>query len=249
MYLRILKKDLKRKKTMNIILLIFITLAAMFIASSVNNILTVTTALDDYFEMAEAADYWIAVSEQSELERFYDFAAENNYDYKNAELLQIDPKGVQINGEEFDYSNTTCLSTLKGSKIFDSNGKEITKINDGEIYVSSCIFNSGINDFYKGAKIVVDCEGTKKEFTLKDYTKDVLFGSSTIGMTRFLISENDYELFTNKDLLKINSISVYTDDPEFNDKFSALELNTIFDSEGSGLKMMYIMDTLIAAIV
>lgn len=52
MYLRILKKDLKRKKTMNLILLIFIILAAMFIASSVGNMVTVFTALDAYFEKA-----------------------------------------------------------------------------------------------------------------------------------------------------------------------------------------------------
>lgn len=52
MYLRILKKDIKRKKTMNVILLIFITLAAMFIASSVNNIISVMTALDNYYESA-----------------------------------------------------------------------------------------------------------------------------------------------------------------------------------------------------
>lgn len=249
MYLRILKKDLKRKKTMNIILLIFITLAAMFIASSVNNILTVTTALDDYFEMAEAPDYWIAISEQSEAERFYAFADENNYDYKNIELLLIEPKDVQVSGEEFDYSNTTYLSTLKNSKVFDSKGEEITKINDGEIYVSANIFNSESNDFYEGAKIVIDYEGTKKEFTLKGYVKDALFGSSMIGMTRFLVSENDYSLFPNENSGITNSISVYTDDSKFHDKFAALELNTIFDSDDSVLGTMYIMDTLIAAIV
>lgn len=56
MYLQILKKDLKRKKTMNLILLIFIILAATFIASSANNMVTVTTALDSYFEKAEVPD-------------------------------------------------------------------------------------------------------------------------------------------------------------------------------------------------
>ena len=57
MYLNILKKDLKRKKAMNIILLVFIILATMFVSSSVNNILSVTSALDNYFEMAEAPDF------------------------------------------------------------------------------------------------------------------------------------------------------------------------------------------------
>ncbi len=57
MYLQILKKDLKRKKAMNVILLVFIILASMFVSSGVNNIISVTTALDDYLEMANAPDY------------------------------------------------------------------------------------------------------------------------------------------------------------------------------------------------
>lgn len=52
MYFSILKKDLKRKKTMNIIMLVFVILSSMFVSSSVNNIVTVTTALDNYFDMA-----------------------------------------------------------------------------------------------------------------------------------------------------------------------------------------------------
>ena len=39
MFWRILKKDLKRKKTMNIILLLFVVLCSMFAAASVNNII------------------------------------------------------------------------------------------------------------------------------------------------------------------------------------------------------------------
>ena len=55
MYLNILKKDLKRKKAMNMIILLFVILATMFVASSVNNMINVTSALDKYFEMADAS--------------------------------------------------------------------------------------------------------------------------------------------------------------------------------------------------
>lgn len=58
MFWRILKKDLKRKKAMNVILLVFVILASMFISSGVSNIITVTTALDSYFEMADVPDYF-----------------------------------------------------------------------------------------------------------------------------------------------------------------------------------------------
>ena len=44
---------------MNIILLVFIILATMFVSSSVNNIINVTTALDSYFEMANVPDYLV----------------------------------------------------------------------------------------------------------------------------------------------------------------------------------------------
>ena len=59
MYSNILKKDLKRKKTMNVILLIFVMLSAMFMASSVNNIIAVTNGLDFFFEKADMADYFV----------------------------------------------------------------------------------------------------------------------------------------------------------------------------------------------
>lgn len=42
------------------ILLVFIILATMFVSSSVNNIINVTTALDRYFEMANVPDYFLA---------------------------------------------------------------------------------------------------------------------------------------------------------------------------------------------
>ena len=59
MYKRMILRDLKRKKTMNIILLLFVVLSAMFTASSVNNIVAVEGGLDHYFEKAGMADYYI----------------------------------------------------------------------------------------------------------------------------------------------------------------------------------------------
>ena len=59
MYRNILKKDLKRKKTMNVILVLFIILSTMFISSSVNNMLTVTGALDDYFDLLKFVNHAI----------------------------------------------------------------------------------------------------------------------------------------------------------------------------------------------
>lgn len=249
MYLRILKKDLKRKKTMNVILLIFITMAAMFIASSANNLFTISTALDSYFEKANVPDYWFAMSDEKEIEKFEVFAEESDYTYNCTKLIQIDPVNVTISGEQFEYENTLCLSTISGTKIFDKNANELTQVNDGEIYVTAGIFDSDENNFYEGCKIVIEADGIKKEFTLKGYTKDAIFGSAMFGMTRFLMSENDFKLFHSEQASAVDSIGVYTDDLKFMDKFYDLDVQTISNVSYSGIKMMYIMDMLTAAVI
>lgn len=249
MYLRILKKDLKRKKTMNLILLVFITLAAMFIASSTNNMITVSTALDTYFEKADVPDYWFATAYEQEIRRFDSFARDNGYRYNTTSLIQVDPKQVTVSGEPFDYNNSLVLSSIGGPRVFDSNADEITRINDGEIYVPAIIFGSDKNDFYEGCRIVIAYNGTKSEFTLKGYTKDALFGSSMIGMSRFLISENDLALFNSEYAETMYSVAVYTDDSSFTEKFNDLNPVTVMHASYSIIKRMYIMDMLIAAIL
>ena len=57
MFLRILKLDLKKKKGMNILLLLFIILASIFSASGLNNVVTVINGTDYYFDKAGVGDY------------------------------------------------------------------------------------------------------------------------------------------------------------------------------------------------
>ncbi len=249
MYLRILKKDLKRKKTMNAIVLIFIILAATFIASSVNNMFTITTALDDYFEMAEVPDYWFATPYREEAKRFEGFAADNGYGLSTFELIQIDPRDIYVDGEPFEYGNSVVLSATQGSRVFDKNAQEVTRVNDGEIYVPADTFSSEKNNFYEGCTMDIEFCGEKKSFTLKGSTKDALFGSSMTGMTRFLVSDNDLAFFDREGQTKFTSLAVYTDDASFMEKFNDFNLKSILNVNRSGIKMMYIMDMLIAAVV
>lgn len=249
MYLQILKKDLKRKKTMNMILLIFVILAATFIAGSTNNLLTVSRALDSFLEKANAPDYWFVSTTTGDIEKFEEFAAENGYDYNISRLIQIEPKNIFVEDEKIEYSNTVALSTLGSIKIFDKDNKEITKINDGEIYVTHVMFSSTQNDFHEGGKIVISQGGVEKEFIIKGYTKDALFGSAMVGMTRFLVSENDADLFDNEKAAVCRSVEIHTKDAGYRDKFNELGLNTVMSADYSMIKMMYFMEMLIAAVL
>ncbi len=249
MYLRILKKDLKRKKTMNMILLIFIILGVMFTASSVNNMVTVATALDGYFEMADVPDYWFATSYEEEAGRVEEFARENGYELRMSKLVQVDPRDVKVEGRRFEYSSSLVLAKVGDTRVFDGNGQEVTKVNEGEIYVSSEVFHSADNDFHIGSKIEISSDGRAKEFTLKGYTKDALFGSSMMGMTRFLVSEEDRRFFDGEASTKFYSLLIDTSDEAFMEKFEDLNIKTTMSIDRAGMRMMYVMDMLIAAVV
>jgi putative ABC transport system permease protein len=197
MYRNILKKDLKRKKTMNLILFLFIVLAATFIASSVNNMLSVYTALDGYFQKAGIPDYWFTVADKNDCAKF----EEKGYDSKTLELLQINPTKIEINGEKFSYSESTVLSTLENStKIFNStDDKEITNIPDGEIYMSSVIVGNEEYDLHVGDTVTISFGDKQKSFTLAGSVKDAIFGSEMMGMTRILVSDSDFSFFGRDD--------------------------------------------------
>ena len=59
MFFDILKRDLKRKKTMNVIILLFVILSVMFSSSSVMNLTAVTGSLDSFFDKAGVGDYTV----------------------------------------------------------------------------------------------------------------------------------------------------------------------------------------------
>lgn len=251
MFLRILKKDLQHKKTTNLILLLFIIMATMFLSSSVNNILTVSTALESYFEKAGVPDYWIALAqgETNGLERLASLAAENGYEYDALTMLQADGKDIRINGKPFEYSNTTVLSAVGGIRVFNSRDKEITSVGDGELYVTAEIWNLYPEQFYEGAELTLETDGETRSFTVMGYMKDALFGTSMMSMTRFLISENDYQYLQSKNPGAISSILIHTADPDFKDKMMNCEPNSLFFVDRTTMKQMYLMDILTAAVM
>lgn len=235
---------------MNVILLIFIILASTFIASSGNSMVSVLTALDTYFEKAEVPDYWICLTNPEDLEKFQSFAEDHALDYRSQELFQFDPNEVKINGKKFDYSNTTNISTLENTtKIFDSDNKELTQIKDGEIYLSGQLFYSSEHHFKKGDSIEITVNGKSKTFTLAGSAKDALFGSSLIGVTRFLVSRNDYEYFHPDNTACMYSLLIYSDDTDFMNSFNEMSLNTIMNTGFNEIKLFYFMDMITAGVM
>ena len=199
MYLQILKKDLKRKKAMNVILLVFIILASMFVSSGVNNIISVTTALDDYLEMADAPDYFAMIMNKSG---------------------GIDTSGILNSADSVEsFSKEKVLLMVSNNITFEDESKTVSSINpillqsDGDISMNYILDGGGIlqsvksGEFYMtagaaedmgleiGDKMTVKLGGVSCVVTFAGGFRDAVLGSTGIAMQRYIISAGDFEKF------------------------------------------------------
>lgn len=199
MYLQILKKDLKRKKAMNVILLVFIILASMFVSSGVNNIISVTTALDDYLEMADAPDYLAMTMNKS-------CAADRDGILNSAASV-----------ESFSKEKILCMTS--DNITFEDESKTASSINpillqsDEDISMNYVLDDGGIlqsvksGEFYMtagaaediglaiGDKMTVKLGGVSCVFTFAGGVKDAVLGSTGLSIQRYFISAGDIENF------------------------------------------------------
>jgi len=141
MYFHILKRDLKRKKTMNIILLLFVILAAMFVSSSVNNIISVVGGLDYYFEQAGVQDYFAATmnkADQSDLAELLNNVEEID-SYGVEPVIYMNPDNLIYDGEPLDtMQNTSVLLAYEDAQItyFDENNNPLKPVEEGSVWLS-----------------------------------------------------------------------------------------------------------------
>ena len=80
MFYRILQKDLKHKRGINVILFLFMILATVFVASSVNNILVISNATNYCMEKGKIADKYVSAFESEEEKDFAQWLDNNEYE-------------------------------------------------------------------------------------------------------------------------------------------------------------------------
>ena len=204
MYLNILKKDLKRKKAMNIILLVFMILATMFVSSSVNNIISVTTALDNFFEMANVPDYVAATMKKAVAANLDGTLknAESIDSFQSEEIIYMAPSNILVGGEVLNASaNTQILQSDKDMSVnyFLDDNSILESVNPGEIYMFSyAMENKGLEI---GDRITIEIEGVSREFILAGGVKDAVLGSNMMGMVRYIINEKDFVAYTSEEVI------------------------------------------------
>lgn len=254
MYFKILKKDLKRKKTMNAILLIFIIMAGTFISSSVNNMISITTALDSFFEKAGLSDYIIISKGYDDIDAALTGILDENplvESYTTDDALIASGEDFFLgNGENVVFSSSMSISSynINQSKFFDENDNELS-INDGEIYIPAIDMSK--NNIKNGDKLTYTSGDLRKEFVVKGSFKDAFLGSQMMGIKRVLISDNDFtEIFSQPQGAELCLWSVNTSNlKQLTQEFYNSGISVMFSCDKSLIKTSYILDMLISGIL
>ncbi len=254
MYLNILKKDLKRKKAMNIILLLFIILATMFVSSSVNNIINVTAALDSYFEMANVPDYMLMIMNKSLAvdidETMSEASAVDHYSVENVLVLQAD--NFIFDDEDIVVSGNQVIHSDMSLNYFLSDGSILETVEPGKFYMTEGKADAlGLNI---GDKLTIELDDTTHEFVLAGKIKDALLGSNMSNFTRYIISEEDFDSFlsiegTNEDY-GVSFVYIYSSDMEtVLSQIKSLVDNSATTMDRTMMEFMYIFDMMLVGIL
>lgn len=256
MFFRILKKDLKRKKVMNAILLAFILLATMFVASGISNVVSVMNGTDSYLDKAGIGDY-VVISMGADSKATIDEILQE-MDFIRAYRIETVVFGEKSNlkdmdGEELEAKNSVVYQSIEDCrlKFFDKENKQITKIRPGHAYATGDFMEK--NHLQPGDKIRITHNHVSFTVTLDGMAKDALLGSSMMGNSRFLFNKEEIEKLLSDETIyngyqgQISYIDL-EDETGVSEIASAISKASgiLFSGARSLIKMCYVMDMIVA---
>ena len=256
MLFRILKKDLKRKKVMNAILLCFILLATMFVASGISNVVSVMNGTDSYLDKAGIGDY-VVISMGADSKATIDeilHEMESIRDYRIEPVVFGEKSNLKdMHGEELEAKNSVIYQSIEDSrlKFFDKENKQITQIKPGHAYATGDFMEK--NHLQPGDKIRITHNSISFMVTLDGMAKDALLGSSMMGNSRFLFHREEIEKLLSDETIyngyqgQISYIDL-KDEAGVSEIASAISQapGIMFSGARSLIKMCYVMDMIVA---
>jgi putative ABC transport system permease protein len=241
---------------MNIILLIFVVLATTFLASSINNLISISESVDYFMDRAKTPDYIISAHDKGGDKEFDNWLNTSklikSYDIDRSTMLSKENIKIKQDNklQDFQPFGETLLQAQpkKYGKLLDGDGNEVV-LKPGEIAFS--MPDKSKNNLEVGDKVVVTLGAIKKEFTIRLFTKDAIFGSSMNEMKRLLISDEDYEIFkASKEAAGLNNYYIMSEDTtKLEKEFKGLNCNTIINLDRSIISSSFILDMLPSAIL
>lgn len=196
MFWRILKKDLKRKKTMNIILLMFVILCSMFAAAAVNNIIAVTGGIEHYFDAADVPDVNVQMfnSRESDFEEKIGGLAGVKEIRTEHWLCVSSSKYFRYNGKELDnFTNAAYLLSDREMAVnyFDESNHIIESVDKGCFYASASFLQD--IDIKEGDEVELTVGDSHLTLKFMEQFKGALFASGKTVAPYLILNSADYD--------------------------------------------------------
>ena len=242
MFWRILKKDLKRKKTMNIILLLFVILCSMFAAAAVNNIIAVTGGIEHYFDAADVPDITVRMltSEENDLEEKIGELACVKEIRSEHWLCVLSSKYFSHNGKELDnFTNAAYLLSDSEMAInyFDENNNIIESVEKGCFYANAPFLQD--LTIKKGDEVELTVGNSHLTLKFMGRFKGALFDSGNTASPYLIMNSADYDYLDRDEATHImngKQFCVTTSDVdeirEFAKNYSGVYVNAREDCKG-----------------
>ncbi|MDO4318881.1 MAG: ABC transporter permease [Lachnospiraceae bacterium] len=242
-----MKKDLKRKKTINIILLLFVILCSMFAAAAVNNIIAVTGGIEHYFDAADVPDVTVQmlnIRENDLEERLGELAGVKEIRTEHW-LCVVSSKYFRHNGKKLDnFTNPAYLLSDREMAVnyFDESNNIIESVDKGCFYATAP-FLQGI-DIKEGDEVELTVGNSHLTLKFMGRFKGALFNSGNSYSPYLILNSADYDdLDKDEDIMNCRQLYVSTSEVEeireLAKNYSGVYVNTREDSKDIYLYDMF----------
>lgn len=254
MFWRILKKDLKRKKTMNIIMLLFVILCSMFAAASVNNIIAVTGGIEHYFDLAGVPEIDVIVRGESEFEEKLD-ALPSVKEVRSETYFEVSSsKSFIHNGNKLtNFINPAHLLSASDMALnyFDKDNQIIKNVEKGTFYATTPFTDN--TDIKDGDEVTIRLEKTELTLKYMGYFKGALFSTVSNAGPFLIVNAEDYDTLSksrtaNSFLGDMKELYISTDDTKAVENL-AEQYENVYATTREREKTLYIYDMLTAYIM
>lgn len=249
MFLRILRKDLGRKKTMNIILLLFVIMCSMFASASISNIVAIYAGIDGYFDKAGLPDMIVVLPYEADpykviekMSNVSDLRIEKNLTVLNAPRFKK-------NGKSFaTFTNIAVIMNDEERAInyFGEDNELLPPVEKGTFYATGS-FSEG-SDLKPGDEVELSNGGIKKTYIYKGLCKSAIRGTALSDSPLLIFSAEDFAEFeADSDFKSWARYVIYfnTDDPDIIQELAKSTAN-MYAYTRESFKSLYFNDMLIA---
>lgn len=196
MLLKIVKRDFLRNKIITIVLIVFIMLSTLLVASASHVIMELSSSLNNLLAKSNAPHFVQMHSGPIDNTAIKKFVLTNRLvkEQQTVEMLGIDGSNVFLGNSQSSEENSVMdIRFVRQNQSFDyllNLENQVIQVSKGEIAVP--IYYMQQKHLKIGDKISISNGKFEREFNVSDFVRDVQMNPAIVSSKRFVVNDTDY---------------------------------------------------------